>query len=291
MQPLELEIDVIVSAPFQENTYLAHISGRDDCLVFDPGLEPDEILAWLERKKLRPAAIMITHGHSDHIAGNGVLKEQFPDCPIVASHGDAPMLTNPRLNLSAEFGLALYSPPAEVLVAEGDVYSAAGIDLLVREIPGHSSGHVVFICRETRPITVFGGDVLFAGSIGRTDLPGAASTIWPPISTRSCSPCPTTPESCRPRPNHDRGAGEAHESVRRRPSGVSRVGSLSKGSNLDSADAAVAGPGDALDGARRRVIQHGGRRAKMYARRLGCSTSAYGSRSAISSISNPAATR
>jgi glyoxylase-like metal-dependent hydrolase (beta-lactamase superfamily II) len=57
-----------------------------------------------------------------------------------------------------------------VLVGEGDSYSAAGINLLVREIPGHSSGHVVFINQESRPITVFGGDVLFAGSIGRTDF-------------------------------------------------------------------------------------------------------------------------
>jgi glyoxylase-like metal-dependent hydrolase (beta-lactamase superfamily II) len=82
MQPAEMRIAVIVSAPFQENTYLAHISGRDDCLVFDPGLEPDEILAWLEREKLRPAAILITHGHSDHIAGNGPAmgcsKNSFP---------------------------------------------------------------------------------------------------------------------------------------------------------------------------------------------------------------------
>jgi hydroxyacylglutathione hydrolase len=199
MQLSDLRIAVIVSAPFQENTYLAYIAGRDDCLVFDPGLEPDEILAWLEREKRTPAAILITHGHSDHIAGNGVLKEQFPDCPIVASHGDAPKLTNPRLNLSAEFGLPLYSPPADVLVGEGDTYSAAGINLLVREIPGHSCGHVVFICRDSRPITVFGGDVLFAGSIGRTDFHDGS---FEQLATNIHEKLFTLPDDTRVLPGH-----------------------------------------------------------------------------------------
>lgn len=166
-----VRIETIVSAPFEENTYIAQIPGRKDCLVFDPGLEPDKIVAFLEREKLEPAAIMITHGHSDHIAGNGYLKSRYPGCPIVASHGDAPKLTDPNLNLSAAFGVALVSPPADVLVGEGDTYSGAGFELTVREIPGHSTGHVVFVWQSNRPIVVFGGDVLFASSIGRTDFP------------------------------------------------------------------------------------------------------------------------
>ena len=161
----------MVSAPFGENTYIAHLEGRSDCLVVDPGLEPDEILAFLDEHALEPAAMLITHGHSDHIAGNGALKERYPGCPIVISHGDAPKLTDPMLNLSGAFGARLISPPADVLVGEGDVYSAAGFDLLVREIPGHSVGHVVFVWRGGKPIVVFGGDVLFAGSVGRTDFP------------------------------------------------------------------------------------------------------------------------
>lgn len=166
-----LRLAVVVSAPFEENTYVAHLEGRSDCLIVDPGLEPEEILAHLESEKLAPAAILITHGHSDHIAGNAELKRRFPECPIVVSHGDAPKLTSSALNLSASFGANLVSPPGDVLVGEGDVYRAAGFDLAVAEIPGHSSGHVVFIWRDSRPIVVFGGDVLFAGSIGRTDFP------------------------------------------------------------------------------------------------------------------------
>jgi glyoxylase-like metal-dependent hydrolase (beta-lactamase superfamily II) len=70
------------------------------------------------------------------------------------------------------FGESVISPPADKLIAEGDVYEAAGFKLAVREIPGHSSGHVVFIAEELEPTLVFGGDVLFAGSVGRTDFPG-----------------------------------------------------------------------------------------------------------------------
>lgn len=157
--------------PFEENTYIAYLSGREDCIVFDPGLEPRGILDYLEEHTLTPAAIVCTHGHSDHIAGNIVLKQRWPECPIVIGAGDAPKLTDPQLNLSAAFGLSIVSPPAERTVSEGDRFEVAGITLDVFETPGHSPGHVVFLCRQTEPWRLFGGDVLFWGSIGRTDFP------------------------------------------------------------------------------------------------------------------------
>ncbi|REK12436.1 MAG: MBL fold metallo-hydrolase [Planctomycetota bacterium] len=171
MDASQIEMAVVVSAPFEENTYIARQRDRDDCLIVDPGLEPDRILEYLARETLSPAAILITHGHSDHIAGNEAMKREFPGCPIVVSRGDAAKLTDPTLNLSAAFGAQLVSPPGDVLVGEGDEYSAAGFDLSVLEIPGHSSGHIVYLWRAGKPMLVFGGDVLFAGSIGRTDFP------------------------------------------------------------------------------------------------------------------------
>jgi glyoxylase-like metal-dependent hydrolase (beta-lactamase superfamily II) len=164
-------ISVVVSPPFEENTYIAYLPGRKDCLVVDPGTTPEQVIEFLEQHGLEPAAILVTHGHGDHIAGNAALKERYPDCPLVIGAGDAPKLADARLNLSGGFGLPIVSPAADALVSEGDVYRAAGFELDVREIPGHSSGHVVFIARAARPIYVFGGDVLFAGSIGRTDFP------------------------------------------------------------------------------------------------------------------------
>ena len=166
-----LRLATIVSAPFGENSYIAHFEGRHDCLIFDPGLEPEAILEHVENEGLVPAALVITHGHSDHIGGNAALKQRWPDVPLVIGRGDAPKLTDAHLNLSAAYGMTLVSPPADVLLDEGEIYRAAGLELEVLEIPGHSSGHVVYVWRGERPWVVFGGDVLFQGSVGRTDFP------------------------------------------------------------------------------------------------------------------------
>ena len=165
----QLHLATVVSKPFQENTYIAWLDGRHECLVIDPGLEPQKILDLLAAKSLTPAALLNTHGHSDHIAGNGAMKARWPACPLVIGLREIPKLSDPEKNMSAQFGLSLVSPAADVAVEEGDIYRAAGFDLLVREIPGHSSGHVVFVWQAGAPPVVFGGDVLFAGSIGRTD--------------------------------------------------------------------------------------------------------------------------
>jgi glyoxylase-like metal-dependent hydrolase (beta-lactamase superfamily II) len=90
---------------------------------------------------------------------------------LVIGAGDAGKLISPRSNLSAIFGLPVTSPPADVTVEEGNVYSAAGFDLEVLAIPGHSTGHVVFLWKTHDPHIAFVGDVIFAGSIGRTDFP------------------------------------------------------------------------------------------------------------------------
>jgi glyoxylase-like metal-dependent hydrolase (beta-lactamase superfamily II) len=168
-----LQVRTLVSQPFEENTYIVWLPGRTEALVIDPGLEPDLIFECLRDEGLRPAAILNTHGHADHIAGNAALKEAFPDAPLIIGRNETRLLSDPNANLSAPFGLALTSPPADRTLAEGDVVEAAGIPLDVFDIPGHSPGHVVFVHRGT-PCRVFGGDVLFRGSIGRTDFPGGS---------------------------------------------------------------------------------------------------------------------
>ena len=160
----------IVSQPFDENTYLVRVVGRNDCLVIDPGFQPEKIFQAMESADVMPAAILNTHGHSDHIAGNAALKERWPTAPLLIGFGDANKLTDPQLNLSANYGLPMVSPPADATVAGGDKYENAGIEFEIRETPGHSPGHVIFICKQHAPWIVFGGDVLFRGSIGRTDF-------------------------------------------------------------------------------------------------------------------------
>jgi hydroxyacylglutathione hydrolase len=170
--PTTHQLQTVVSEPFAENSYVLWRDGRTDALVVDPGLQPELLLDFLAERGLTPAAILNTHGHVDHIGGNAALKRAFPAAPLVIGRGDAPMLTDPFLNMSAAFGEPVVSPPADQLVDEGDRLELAGFTLDVLDVPGHSPGHVVFVvCEEPTPL-VLGGDVLFRGGIGRTDFPG-----------------------------------------------------------------------------------------------------------------------
>ena len=170
MKEPQFDLARVVSPPFDENTYVLWKTDRDDCLVIDPGFGPEQILALLDERKIVPAAILNTHGHSDHIAGNAALKERWPDCPLVIGHADARKLVDAELNLSARYGRAITSPPADRTVGAGDRVTAAGFDLEVREVPGHSAGHVVFVWANNTPNLVFVGDVIFQGSVGRADF-------------------------------------------------------------------------------------------------------------------------
>lgn len=171
MKDSKFELACIVSSPFGENCFIAHLLGRNECLVVDPGMEPDRIISYMDRNKLVPAAILVTHGHIDHIAGNEHLKSHWPTAKLVIGKRESAKLTDAELNLSADFGLPVVSPPADVEVSDGEVFSAAGFELEVREISGHSVGHVVYLWKGHSPAMVFVGDVIFSGSIGRADFP------------------------------------------------------------------------------------------------------------------------
>jgi glyoxylase-like metal-dependent hydrolase (beta-lactamase superfamily II) len=167
----KLQVVAVVSEFFQENAFIAWLEGSSECIVFDPGFDHPAIIDKVRELELTPVAILNTHAHGDHIAGNEAVKAQWPDAPLVIGDKEAFKLTDPVANLSRNYGFDLLSPPADEVVSEGDVYSAAGLDLEVFEIPGHSIGHVVFIWKGGSQFVVFGGDVLFQGSIGRTDFP------------------------------------------------------------------------------------------------------------------------
>ena len=168
----DFTIEAVESQPFGQVSYVFWRTGRNDAVVIDPGFDPQSILHLLARSGRQPAAILNTHGHVDHIAGNAAMKEAFPEAPLIIGRNEAHLLTDPDANMSATLGVPIRSPEADRLVTDGDWLEAAGFTFTVQEIPGHSPGSVVFICEEFDPPIVFGGDVLFAGSVGRTDLGG-----------------------------------------------------------------------------------------------------------------------
>jgi len=174
MSASTFRIAVVVSPPVETNGYVLHLRDSREALVFDPGSAVEDMLGYLDENGLIPAAILATHGHWDHISGIRAFKARWPACPLLIGKGDAPLLTDPELNLSARHGWDITSPPADRTLAHNEVFSAAGIELEVREIPGHSPGHIVYLWKESEPWIVFGGDVLFRGSVGRTDLPGGS---------------------------------------------------------------------------------------------------------------------
>ncbi len=190
---IHLKVQTIVSRPFLQNSYViwnpdaSLVSGQIPAIVIDPGMEPETIIEIIQKNNLKLQGILLTHGHADHIAGVPTLKSKFPECPVYIGSGDASFLTNPELNLSRYYGYELIIPEADRLLTHGEVLDLAQIPMKVWEIPGHSPGHVIFEIAAKRN-TVFGGDVLFQGSIGRTDFPygsfkllsqGIFRYLWP----------------------------------------------------------------------------------------------------------------
>jgi len=167
-----IQVNRIVDDLYGENCYILRRDGEGQCVIVDPGLEPHKIVERLEKHGIKPAAMVATHGHLDHVGGLELLKQRWPEAKIIIGADEANKLTDPMGNLSGVFGFPIVCPEADRLVREGDVITEAGITLRVIETPGHSAGHVAYILEDREPTHVFVGDVIFAGSIGRTDLAG-----------------------------------------------------------------------------------------------------------------------
>jgi hydroxyacylglutathione hydrolase len=170
-----MKIDRLVLGAYQTNCYILRESeAAKDCLIIDTGLEAGELVDFLQRHKLNPVAVVLTHGHADHIIGLVALRSRFPDIKVYIHKLDAEMLTGEKDNLSAMAGVLFSPEPADFSLEEGDVVEQANIKLDVLHTPGHSPGGICLYSKDEG--IVFVGDTLFADSIGRTDMPGGSTT-------------------------------------------------------------------------------------------------------------------
>jgi hydroxyacylglutathione hydrolase len=166
-----MKIDRFILGDFETNCYVVRADeSAADCLVIDAGFEIDQLMEALARNGLTPTAVVLTHGHVDHIAGLEALRARFPGIRVYIHKLDAPMLADPESNLSAFIEGPLTTGPAEVLLEDGDTVEEAGVRLEVLLTPGHTPGGICLYARDEG--LVFVGDTLFADSVGRTDFPG-----------------------------------------------------------------------------------------------------------------------
>jgi hydroxyacylglutathione hydrolase len=177
---------------FAANCYIVASGPGAECLIIDPGQDAEPgIEEIISRYRLRPAAVLATHGHVDHIWSVAPVCEAT-GIPAYIHPADRALLSDPARGLSLMagqqlFGGITFTEPDEVLeLADGMTLDLAGVSLVVDHAPGHTPGSVTF----RLPETVFTGDLLFAGSIGRTDLPGGDYQTILDSLARVCLPLP-----------------------------------------------------------------------------------------------------
>ena len=151
-----MELKTFPIGSLQTNCYMAWAEGSEKCILIDPGYEPELLLEQVRLQRKTLEAILLTHGHFDHVGG---VKQ------IAAETGCKVYICAEELKQPLRYSDGLHYTDT---VAEGDVLELAGLTLQVLHTPGHTPGCVCYLCGDT----LFSGDTLFAGTCGRTDLPG-----------------------------------------------------------------------------------------------------------------------
>jgi len=159
-----MDYDAFCGGIFETNCYLLH--APEGAILFDA---PDGACAWLEKRQINPKLLLLTHGHFDHVPDVAKIKRRF-NCQIGCHPDTAPMISDPGFFRDFGFELELEPVEPDFLIEETAARNFLGIEMQVLEVPGHCPGSLCFFLRKEKLLV--GGDVLFAGGVGRWDLPG-----------------------------------------------------------------------------------------------------------------------
>lgn len=163
-----LTIQRMPVGPIQTNCYI--LANEKEALIIDPGAEAGTIRKMIERLAVTPIAILLTHTHYDHIGAVDEIREMF-NLPVYVAPEEAEWLGDPSKNLSQMTGSPFAIKPADHVFTPGEMLEIGDFTFNVLATPGHSPGGVSFVFDKDK--IVISGDALFAGGIGRSDLPGS----------------------------------------------------------------------------------------------------------------------
>src|SRR5262245_52746145 len=169
-----MDVRAFTVGPVAENCFIARVEDSDRAIVVDPGDEPKRLLAAIEEIGVGVDAILITHCHFDHVGAVAPLA-RATGAPVYVPEIEVPVLAD-IMSYTYPGAGPYESYDADEIVAGGERLELAGLDIDVLFTPGHSPGHVTYSIPDHD--AVFSGDVLFQGSVGRTDLPGGD---WPTL--------------------------------------------------------------------------------------------------------------
>lgn len=166
-----MKLECLTVGPFEENCYLYWDEKTKQGVIIDPGAEADRISKTVAMAGFSPKAILLTHGHADHIAALAEIKSEWKLLVFIGK-GEEKYLSDPRLNGSALFDMPISTPRPDFLVDDEKMYRFGPIELRVLSTPGHTAAGVCYL--DESEGVLFCGDTLFQGSIGRTDLAGGS---------------------------------------------------------------------------------------------------------------------
>lgn len=165
------ELQTCVLGSVSTNCYLLKNKNTGEVLIVDPADQAQEIFSKVKEMQAKPAAVLLTHGHYDHILAVEDVKKEY-QIPVYACEKESGTLLDPSANLSG-YGNRSCSLKADILLEDLQVFDAAGFSVQMIHTPGHTPGSCCYYLEDEG--ILFSGDTLFYGSVGRTDLPGGST--------------------------------------------------------------------------------------------------------------------